>query len=107
LLQKNESQQSSSHDPNDTFGIERKPDCLVIAWPPSDSKGTDKFQPFFDRYLAPPTNTFQRVLQANPETRLVHLWIDTAISLEGGLVYGNNYDQNAIEWRVEKRTMLM
>ena len=75
----------------------------MIAWPPSDSKGTDKFQPFFDRYLALPTNTFQRVRQANLETRLVHLWIDTAISLEGGLVYGNNYDHIEIEWRVGKR----
>ena len=75
----------------------------MIAWAPSDSKATDKFQPFFDRYLALPTNTFQRVLQANPEARLVHLWIDTAISLEGGLVYGNNYDHIEIEWRVGKR----
>ena len=49
VASKNESQQSSFPDPNDTCGIERKPDCLVIAWPPSDSNGTDKFQPFFNR----------------------------------------------------------
>jgi hypothetical protein len=63
VASKNESQQFLPPDPNDTFGIERKPDCLVIAWPPSDSKGTDKFQPFFDHYLALPTrHCYQRCI---------------------------------------------
>ena len=79
----------------------------MIAWPPSDSKGTDKFQPFFDRYLALPTNTFQRVLQANPETRLVHLWIETAISLKVAWSMAITTIIMKSSGELEKRTMLM
>lgn len=60
--------------------VEEKPDSIAIASPPSEWKDADKFEPFFTIYLALPTNTFQRLLQANPETRLVHLWIDTTVS---------------------------
>ena len=31
VVSKNESQLSMPPDPNDTFGIEDKPDCIVIA----------------------------------------------------------------------------
>jgi hypothetical protein len=44
VVSKNESQLSPPPDPNDTFGIEEKPDCIVIAYPPPDWKDTDKFQ---------------------------------------------------------------
>jgi hypothetical protein len=99
----NESKQSPPPDPNDTFGIEEKPDCIAIACPPPDCKDADKFEPFFSIYLALPTNTFQLVLQANPETRLVHLWIDTTLSREEGLVYGDSLDGDELKWRVEKK----
>jgi hypothetical protein len=62
VASKIEPQQSPPPDPNDTFGIEEKPDCIAITSPPSDWKDADKFEPFFSIYLALPTATFQRLL---------------------------------------------
>ena len=101
---KTEAQQSPLSEPNDRKFTEERPGYISIAYPPRDWKGSEKFPPFFEIKISLPADTFLCVLRTNPETRLIHLWVDTStIIQEDGLVYGNDPTGNEIEWRVEKK----
>ena len=79
----------------------------MIAYPPPDWKDTDKFQPFFNIHLALPTNTFLRILQANPEARLVPLWIDTTITGKKAWSMAMTPVGMNLSGELKKRTMRM
>ena len=104
---KNESQPSPVETNDSKLAeevVEKRPGYVGVAYPPPEWNDSEKFPPFFTIKILLPADTFLRVLQANPETHLTHLSLDTNIRDEG-LVYGNDPDGKEIEWRAEKKSL--
>src|SRR2546428_1942465 len=109
---KNKSQESSLAEPNDkklTEEIfEHRPGFIAVDYIPPDMQDGEKLPPCFRIELSLPADTFFRVLQAKPETCVIHLWVSTLFKTgreeqEEGFVYGEDPDGKELVWRREKK----
>ncbi|HVS27851.1 MAG TPA: hypothetical protein VHE58_11270 [Burkholderiales bacterium] len=109
-ISRNELQEPLLTEPNNREGaeevLEETPCYIRVGYLPPEWQGSEKLPPRFEIHISLSTDTFLRVLQAKPETRLIHLWISTEINVQkgdDGFSYGNDPDGKELEWRVEKK----